>query len=271
MGGRTQPDESGHTGPNPANPSPGVADDADEHWQPVTFSRTALRRVPSRAAMVLAVLPALIAFATPAEAVSQRFSTNTGVSSGGGYYWSHQGPDQYDDSTNYGGGVKWKLQYSDAGIYNAESYMSGAVSAINAQTPGITQVWGGKTTNTAVPTCYQCTTYEDAWLVRMVPTAGFQTKCGTDPNVVGCADSKVWDVGGVWNAQGCIVWINSDKYKAGGSYWAGIFRHELAHCLGLGHNSSAYLGVTQLMHPTISQNNFQQGDGNGIRAVTRRV
>lgn len=232
----------------------------------------AFRRLPARAGLIVAtLLPVVIAFTSPAQAATSRFATNSGVSSGGGYYWIHQGPDQGDDSTSFGASMKWKLQYSDAGIFNAESYMSGAVAAINAQSPGIPQVWGGTTTNTAVPTCFGCTTAEDAWLVRMVPTAGFQTKCGTDPNLVGCADSKVYQVGGVNNAQGCIVWINADKYKAGGPYWAGIFRHELAHCLGLGHNSLTYLGVTQLMHPTITQNNFQQGDGNGIRAVTRHI
>ncbi|HWL36868.1 MAG TPA: hypothetical protein VNQ77_11795 [Frankiaceae bacterium] len=221
--------------------------------------------------MTMAVFPALTLFASPAQAATQRFAANSGVSTGGGYYWYHQGPDQADDSTNFGASMKWKLQYSDAGIYNAESYVSGAVAAVNAQSPGIPQVWGGNTTNTAVPTCYQCTSYEDAWLIRMVPTAGFQTKCGTGANTLGCAVPVLWNVGGVTNAQGCIIWINSDKYKAGGSYWAGVFRHEMGHCLGLAHNDLTYLGVKQLMNSVITQNNFQQGDGNGIRAVTRRV
>jgi hypothetical protein len=222
----------------------------------------------------LIVLAALAATgASPASATSRRFSTNTGTSTAG-YKWQNQGPDAGRAATNFGAGMKWKLNVGTTGVVNAESYVSGALSSVNAAGSGISQVWGGTTATTSVPTCGGCGTYENAWLVRMLPTTSFNSVCAS--TAMGCAKSYTVssDGGLTFNVTSCIVYVNSDKYKSGswsGAVWGGVFRHEIAHCLGLEHYEATYGGVYQLMRSVAGGSGYQAGDINGIRAVTRRV
>lgn len=241
----------------------------------MTPSRTPLQR---SLALIIALATvsfvALTAFAAPADATARRFSSNTGT--GSGFKWTNHGPDNRDDSTGYGTGLKWKLNIAAPSVYNSDSYTKNAINAINYQSPGMPMQWGGITSATSVPTCAGCSNYENAWLIRMVPYSSFKYVCGTSTSTLGCARSYTssWDGGKTFNVTSCIVYIDADKYKSGkwsSTVWHGAFRHEMGHCLGMAHYDSTYEGYYQIMKSVVTSATIRSGDRNGIRALTRKV
>lgn len=218
--------------------------------------RTARTLLTLGAALALGAAGSVVG-AAPAQALTNRFPTATGCAING-YCWYFQGPKTDDPAAS--NGMTWKLN-NTPGYANVGSYVTNAINAINANGSGVTQKWGGTTTDTG-------TSSATPWLVRMVTTTSYNTIGG------GCvADSLACAAPITQSGFGirCIVWVNGGRYAQGGSTWQGTFIHEMLHCMGLSHFDGTYLGVYQLMKSSTvnAPNSIQTGDSNGIKNVTK--